>query len=436
MAIEQELPPLATICDAYGLKDKADRDAVERIYHAFRAHHARFVTSIARDMLRDLRQEVAANPHTRVVFLGRDGYSLAVAARTLDPEFFAAHCHDAVLSRAVAEAAVQDLEQNGGKSFPQISGYRENTASVSAEDVAGSYQQLTRYLRGAGVPVGTPNSRVVLMDSCLKGTVQELLSAAYPETSFEGRYMFYDGIASDPHPGTKRGYVLHRDDGVGGGMKELPRDPSLTFASLAAIRTIENSLQGPLSSPKALDESGPVQRRLTEEPDRTFGCNPVLVDPPYLNPVVREACKVAGLRAVMDAASDVRDGAVLDTAAVQQQFTNDVRAWLTHAPGQDPELKVLLDSFVHRDDHRMVREVDKMLHASTLSPEVHQQVWQSFDVAKSLPEKQAVLVSVQAMAQQSRPAQPGTGVTTTAAAPQRGLGATGLRRTGEGSEVG
>lgn len=433
VAIEQELPPLAAISDAYGLKDKADRDAVERIYNAFRAHHARFVTSIARDMLRDLRQEVAANPHTRVVFLGRDGYSLAVAARTLDPEFFSAHCHDAVLSRAVAEAAVQDLEQNGGKSFPDIAGYRENTASVSAEDVAGSYQQLTRYLRGAGVPVGTPGSRVVLMDSCLKGTVQELLSSAYPETKFEGRYMFYDGIASDPHPGTKRGYVLHRDDGIGGGMKELPRDPALTFASLAAIRTIENSLQGPLSSPKALDESGPVQRRLTEEQDRTFGCNPVLVDPPYLNPVVREACKVAGLRAVMDAAADVRDGAPLDTAAVQQQFTNDVRAWLTHAPNQDPELKVLLDSFVHRDDHRMVRQVDKMLHESSLTPEAHQQVWQSFEVAQTLHEKQAVLANVQVMTQQAKPQ---TAVTDSSVAQQAAQQADRVRRPGQSFEVG
>jgi hypothetical protein len=413
VAIERDLPPLAAICDAYGLTDQADRDAVERAYNAFRNHHAQYVTSIARDMLRDLRRDVAARPETKVLFLGRDGYSLSVAIRTLDPEFFAAHCHDAVLSRAVAEAAVQDLEQNNGQSFPQLAGYRENTASVAAEDVAGSYQRLTRYLRGAGVNVGESNSRVILMDSCLKGTVQELLSATYPETEFEGRYMFYDGIASDPHPGTKKGYALHRDEGLGGGMFELPEDPELTFAYLGAIRTIENSLQGPLSSPKALDDNGPVQRRLIDEGDRTYGCNPILVDPPYLNAAVREASKVAGLRAVMDAAAAVRDGAPLDTAAVQRQFTQDVRAWLTHAPDQNPELKVLLDSFVHRDDHRMVRQVDKVLHKSGLSPEHQKQVWQSFDVAKTAQEKQAVLANVQAMAQQTQgPAAGGTAVST------------------------
>jgi hypothetical protein len=98
---------------------------------------------------------------------------------------------------------------------------------------------------------------------------------------------------------------------------------------------------------------------------------------------------------------------------VQRQFTQDVRAWLTHAPDQNPELKVLLDSFVHRDDHRMVRQVDKVLHKSGLSPEHQKQVWQSFDVAKTAQEKQAVLANVQAMAQQSRgPAAGGTAVST------------------------
>ena len=402
MAIEQELPPLAAISTAYGLTSKADRDAVERAYNAFRAHHGPFVTSIARDMLKDLRQEVARNPQIRIVFLGRDGYSLAVAARTLDPEFFAAHCHDAVLSRAVAESAVQDLERNGGQEFPEVAGYRENTASVSDADVAGSYQRLTRYLRGSGVPVGVPGSSVTLVDSCLKGTVQELLAASYPETRFTGRYMFYDGIASDPHPGSKFGYVLHRDDGIGGGMKDLPKDPALTFGSLQAIRTIENSLQGPLSSPKKLTDQGPAQTRLMDEPDRTWGCNPILIDPPYTNPAVREATKVAGLRAVLDSAAAVRDGAPLDTAAVQQQFTLQVRAWLTHDNAAlDPELKVLMDSFVHRDDHRMVRQLDALLESSGQTPEVSQQVWQSFDVAETLQDKKAVVENVQAMTQAS-----------------------------------
>ncbi|NIK55582.1 ABC transporter permease [Kribbella shirazensis] len=415
MAIENDLPPLATICDAYGLTDPSDRDAVERMHSTFRDHHARFVTSIARDMLRDLRQEVAANPQTKVLFLGRDGYSLSIAVRTLDPEFFRDHCKDGVLSRAVAEAAVQDLEQNGGKSFPQVSGFRENTASVSPEDVAGSYQQLTRYLRGqVGVDVGVPGSRVILVDSCLKGTVQELLSATYPETEFEGRYMFYDGIDSDPHPGTKLGYVLHRDEGVGGGLFELPDDPQLTFGYLGAIRTIENSLQGPLGSPKALDDNGPVQRRLVDEQDRTYGINPILAEPVYLKPQVREACKVAALRSVHDAAADVRDGAPLDTAAVQREFTQDVRAWLTHAPDQKPELKALLDNFVHRDDHRLVRQVDKALHGSGLSPEQQTQIWQSFEVASTLPEKQSVLGTAQAMRQQAK----GSGAGGTAAANQ------------------
>ena len=433
MAIEQELPPLAAISTAYGLTSKADRDAVERAYNAFRAHHAQFVTSIARDMLKDLRRDVARDPKTRIVFLGRDGYSLAVATRTLDPEFFAKHCHDAVLSRAVAESAVQDLERNGGQEFAQVAGYRENTASVSDADVAGSYQRLTRYLRESGVPVGVPGSNVTLVDSCLKGTVQELLAASYPQTTFTGRYMFYDGIASDPHPGSKFGYALHRDDGIGGGMSELPKDPALTFGSLQAIRTIENSLQGPLSSPKKLTDQGPEQRRLMDEPDRTWGCNPILIDPPYTNPAVREATKVAALRAVLDVAADVRDGAPLDTPAVQQQFTMQVRAWLTHDNAAlDPELKVMLDSFVHRDDHRMVRQLDGLLESSGQTPEISQQVWQSFDVAGTLQEKKAVVENVQAMTQAQTSAVRGSSVS----AEDHGRGHQAAARPDQGAQLG
>jgi hypothetical protein len=412
--VEQELPPLAAICAAYGLESATDQAAVKRAYDAFRAHHAPCITSIAVEVLADLRRDVAADPNTRIVFLGRDGYSLAVATRTLDPEFFAAHCHDAVLSRAVVESAVQDLEKNAGKKFPQVQGYRENGGSVGSADVDGSYQRLTRYLRGSGVPVGIDGSRVTLVDSCLKGTVQELMAASYPQTQFTGRYMFYDGIASDPHPGSKKGYVLHRDDGIGGGLKDLPDDPALTFASLQAIRTIENALQGPLSSPSKMTEQGPEQRRLMDVPDQTWGCNPILIDEPYRNPAVREATKVAALRAVLDSAAEVRDGAPLDSEAVRQHFTGQVRAWLTHSPQLDPELKVVLDSFVHRDDHRMVRQLDGMLRESGQTPEMCQQVWQSFDVATTMQEKNGVVERVQSLGRQPRPAASADGPDATA----------------------
>jgi hypothetical protein len=161
-------------------------------------------------------------------------------------------------------------------------------------------------------------------------------------------------------------------------------------------------LQGPLSSPKALSDDGPVQHRLVDEQDRTYGINPVLAEPAYLKPEVREACKVAALRSVQDAAADVRDGAPLDTTAVQREFTQDVRAWLTHAPDQKPELKTLLDNFVHRDDHRLVRQVDKALHESGLSSEQQTEVWQSFEVASTMQEKQSVLGMAQTMTQQAK----------------------------------
>ena len=422
-APEQELPPLAGLYAAYGIESAEKQAAIARAHDVFRRHHARFVTSIAVQMLPDLRRDVAANPGARIVFLGRDGYSLGIAIRTLDPEFFAAHCHDAVLSRIVVEAAVQDLEKNGGKKFPQIHGYREISSSVPPQDVDGAYQRLTRYLRGSGVPVGVGGSHVTLVDTGLKGTVQELMAASYPQTEFTGRMMFYKGMSSDPHPGTKKGYTLDLDQGDGGGFRELPDDPALTWARIPGIRTIENSLQGPLNSPKRIGEQGPVQSRLTDVPDRTWGCNPILVDESYKDPQVREACKVVALRAVLDAANEVRDGAPLEPVAAQQEFTHQVRAWLTRSPDVDPELKVVMDSFVHRDDHKMVRQLDDLIEKSGLSPEATQQIWESFEVATSMQDKKGVIERVHSLravaghgvagaqgepaAQHHRPSQPG-----------------------------
>lgn len=434
---EQELPRLAGLYAAYGIDAPDKQAAVARAHDAFRRHHGRFVASIAVQMLPDLRRDVAANPGARIVFLGRDGYSLGIAVRTLDPEFFAKHCHDAVLSRIVVEAAVQDLEKNGGKKFPKIHGYREISKSVAPQDIDGAYQRLTRYLRGAGVPVGIEGSHVTLVDTGLKGTVQELMAASYPQTQFTGRMMFYKGMSSDPHPGTKKGYTLDLDRGDGGGFRELPDDPALTWASIPAIRTIENSLQGPLNSPKRITADGPVQSRLTDVPDRTWGCNPILIDEPYKDPAVREACKVVALRAVLDATTEVRDGPPIDPVAAQQAFTAQVRAWLTRAPEVDPELKVVMDSFVHRDDHKMVRQLDAMIEKSGLTPQAAQQVWESFEVASTMQDKKGVVERVHSLGAVGRsvPAVEGGGATPSAEATLgTGQGTPGQHRMGRKPE--
>jgi hypothetical protein len=49
--------------------------------------------------------------------------------------FFARHCSEVVLSRAVVDAALQDLERNAGARFEQLEAFRSGRARVDPADV-------------------------------------------------------------------------------------------------------------------------------------------------------------------------------------------------------------------------------------------------------------------------------------------------------------
>ncbi|WP_149826082.1 hypothetical protein [Streptomyces tailanensis] len=230
---------VADVHAAYGFTDPAQRQAVEDAYAAFREHSGPFMVSIAADMLDDLRSDVRQNPDRVIAFLGRDGHSLAAAVRGLDPEFFDRHCREVVVSRAVVDAALQDLEKNDGASFPEADAFRGARKKVDPADVDGSYQHLTHYLRASGVPMGLPGSSVTVVDTSFKGTVQELMSAAYPQTEIQGRYAFLALSPDDPHPEAKQGYVLHQEpDAVWQGLPQpyLPEQRSQTFGNQGRAR--------------------------------------------------------------------------------------------------------------------------------------------------------------------------------------------------------
>ena len=124
-----------SLLDAYDLTPEGRTD-VREAYDVFREHHGPFITSIAAQMLPDLRRDAEAG--NQVVFLGRDGHSFAAATRGLDPEFFAQHCREVVLSRVVVESAIQDLENSRGVTFSAIDGFRDTRAHVRAQDVPGA----------------------------------------------------------------------------------------------------------------------------------------------------------------------------------------------------------------------------------------------------------------------------------------------------------
>lgn len=391
---------VADVHAAYGLTDPAQRRAVDEAYSAFREHSGPFMVSVAAEMLDDLRSDVRQNPDKVIAFLGRDGHSLAAAVRGLDPEFFDRHCREVVVSRAVVDAALQDLEKNSGRSFPQAEAFRGARNKVAPADVDGSFRHLTDYLRASGVPMGVSGSSVTVVDTSFKGTVQELMSAAYPQTEIQGRYAFLALSPDDPHPEAKKGYVFHQEpDAVWQGLPQpyLPEQRSQTFGNQDALGVIEETLHGPMGSPRSVTAQGPQQlpQQLDQQP--LVGINPALVAEQYRDPKVREAVKVAAILAVHDSAVEaarMRDAGRDWKGELQQardKFTDQVRSWVSRDGQTDGRLAAVLDSFARRVDKNVVKDLDKALKHAGVDQRAAEPLWQRFSQLKSLEEKKQFL---------------------------------------------
>ncbi|MFC5724876.1 hypothetical protein ACFP1Z_32485 [Streptomyces gamaensis] len=395
--IERSYTSLTALHDAYGLTP-AERAAVTEAYEVFRAHHGPFITSVAVQMLPDLHAD--ADVGRTIVFLGRDGHSFAAAVRALEPGFFARHCKEAVLSRVVVDAALQDLETHRGERFPAVDGFRRTRNRVPPETVPGAYRHLTSYLRAMGIPAGLPGSTVTVVDSSFKGTVQELLSATYPQTDFQGRYAFFGASPADPHPGTKHGYVIdlppeRTAEGRGLPFDELPDDPALTFASGVALSVIEDTLHGPLDTPLRISALGPEQPLQRSDGEPLMGFNPVVVPGRYRSPAVREAAKAAALLAVFDHAAetarrrDAGENCEHELMQARREFTRHVRAWIRRDTGADPALKTVLDSLVHRTEWPAIARLHSALASAGISEEAAAPLWQHFESLPTLHDKRA-----------------------------------------------
>ncbi|MFI5695000.1 hypothetical protein ACIA58_24310 [Kribbella sp. NPDC051586] len=272
--------------------------------------------------LRPRTQHVATRKTDRIVALGRDGHHLALAMTRLDGQFFRQHGSNLVLSRALVENALQDLEHHQGRQFPQVHGFRRVASRVDPADTVGGFRLLTDYLQANQVPVGRPGSRVSVFDTSFKGTVQELLSAAYPETTFTGRYAFLGESPDDPHPGSKKGYEVHlsaAESRQGRPFYVLPADESKTFAHQLALNSIEELLDGPMSSPVRIGARGPEQSGQRHHPTLLEGLSRGRVSPRLRELRVREGVKVVNLMAVADLARDV---------AVLRDAGGNYRSWL------------------------------------------------------------------------------------------------------------
>jgi hypothetical protein len=373
---------VAAIAHAYGLHTEAERDAIARAYRVFHTHHAQFVTAVSAEMLRDLHRDVDERG-ARIVFLGRDGHPYATAVRGLDPDFAETHTVEIVLSRAVVDAALTDLEDRTGARFHAVEAFRVRDRIDPATTV-GAFQALSDYLDDAGVP--TAGGVLTFVDNSFKGTIQELYTAAYPDVEVHGRYAIHGTHPDDPHPGNKTGYALHLPADTrwrGYPLAELPAEPELTLGAAEAVAAIEHTLHGPDTSPAAIDTTGPVQGPQRRQPAPLRGYNPALITPPYRDARVREAVKVAALLAVHDAAVQARPrwtGAPAQQTQPERThaiaaFADDIRAWITKAPQRDPGLSEVLDAFVRRRDRALLSQVYDQLVVAGLDPAEPAQHW-------------------------------------------------------------
>ncbi|HEY3558401.1 MAG TPA: hypothetical protein VGL05_13100 [Kribbella sp.] len=363
---------------------------------------APLMVRVADNVLADLRHDVGVRKVDRVVALGRDGHHLALAMSRLDGDFVRRHVANLVLSRVLVESALQDLERRQGLSFPAVHGFRTTAPRVDPADTLGVFRMLTDYLHDERVPVGRSGSRVTLVDTSFKGSVQELLAAVYPETEFTGRYAFHGESPDDPHPGSKKGYEVHLDASEtrdGRALDVLPADESKTFAHRVALHSIEKLLNGPMSSPERFGANGPEQSGQRHDPELLRGLSRGRVSPRLQDPSVREGVKVMNLVAVADLARDIavlRDAGGnyrgrLDDSA--RRYRSEVRAWISRGSA-DPRLAEFLDSFVYRADNRSVEALQKSLDRAQVPERDRQAIWDAYDGCGSDGDKRVFVENV------------------------------------------
>lgn len=326
-----------------------------------------FITKIAVDMLGDLLAAVRRDPGAVVVFQGRDGFVFGHAVAALSPDFFAAHCVPMYLSRALVQSALCALEERTDAVFTGLGSFRSRVPDGAPSRAA--WAELTAYFLRSGVPIGAPGSVIHLVDTGLKGSIQEMLSALYPQTVFHGHLAFHAAGADDPHPGSKRGYVLHLDgpdSGSGAALRgALPSDRAMTFHHRHAILAVERLVQGSHCSPERFGPNGqPFAPRARHDPAPTRDIDPSRIVPPYGEPRLREGVRsmvTLGICRYAAALAEriTSDPEWLDTAAESawyaeleqrgDEFADEIRLWVRAEADGDRRLRTLLDAFVPRN---------------------------------------------------------------------------------------
>ncbi len=396
---------LGVFLGAFKADSREKVTALAATYDLTKEYLAPFMVKTAIDMLPDLRRAVARNPSARVVFVGRDAFCLGYVVSALDPDFYRRSCRSMYLSRSIVDAALRELEATTGADFAAIEHFRKRPAPETSPGAA--WQALTTYFAENDIRLDTDDAEVLLVDTGYKGSVQEMLSAAYPRTRFRGHLVFFAASRRDPHPGSKRGYALHLDlDRGNDGLAirgRLPDDVELTFAHLEAILAVEELLQGSALSPPALCPGGrPLTLRQRHEPRPLAGINPVLVAAEYRDPFLREGVFSMNVTAVSQYAHAVAPRIVasgpdwyrapatadwyVELAERSVRLRDRIRAWVGRTD-PDPAFARCLDAFVHRADKTVVTDLEAAVAAAGLSAADRDAVWRRYDRCATLDER-------------------------------------------------
>jgi uncharacterized membrane protein YgcG len=374
------------VADEYGLADNPEAvRALSDAYEVVRDHMGPFVVEVANRMLEDFRARVAEDPGHRIVFVGRDGEALALAVRGLDPDFFERHCSEVTVSRKLAELALLDAEARAGRKLlnPPF-----RWRGIEQADVLGSYELMQEYLRGQGVPIDRAGSSVTMVDSSFKGTVQEMLSATFPGTEFQGAYIWHGAAAGDPHPGTKTGYAQHL---------EWPRDPA-DRGNIWETLVYEDALRGVLSSPARFGPDGQPEQHATRfDDDAMEGLSPARVSDRFADGLVRDAIRDINQRAIEDYARRIAGLEDPDAELAEgfQAFGDQVGNWWRNEGEVNPAFSEFLDSFVRREDWQQVKGLEEHIARAGSTDEEARSLRETFDGLGSLAAKREFLDQIE-----------------------------------------
>ena len=314
-----------------GLTDPADLATLRDAYLVSYEFPAPLMVRVADDMLADLRADVGSRRTDRILGLGRDGHHLALAMRMLDRDFMKANCSNLVVSRALVENALQDLENHRGLRFPQVDEFRRVASRVDPADTVGGFHVLTEYLQTRGVPVGRPGSRAFAHQLALN-SIEEL----------------FDGPMSSP----------------------------VRIGSAGPEQT------GQRHHPALLDglSRGRISPRLKDLPVREG------VKVMNLRAVIDFAGDVAEMR---DAGGNYR--ASLDDRA--HRYRTEIRAWIS-GESTDPRLAEFLDSFVHRADKQQACLLQKALDRAQIPETTRESIWAAYEQCGSDGDKKVFVENV------------------------------------------